>query len=271
MTSFPNAPLDRRALIRNGGLMLSLGAVIAACGNDRVGSTDPGRLGVAAPAPTLPEAEVDDGVLLRTAQSIEYTALAVYEAATDLDVFSSDESALVARFVSDHERHAADLGSLIVAAGAEEYTCANPFLMDRAVVPVLAAIGDDSDDLHRDVLNIAYAFESLAGASYQALVGSLEAKPLRSAAVRIGGEEHRHAAALASAINPDDPISPVLVGEIIEATDEGFMPPHAIPSTFGRLTGIDLVVGKRNAEGTRFTTQLQTPAANTFVYHYESC
>jgi hypothetical protein len=143
--------------------------------------------------------------------------------------------------------------------------------MDRAVGPVLAAIGDDSDDLHRDVLNIAYAFESLAGASYQALVGSLEGKPLRSAAIHIAGEEHRHAAALASAINPDDPISPVLVGGIVEVNDAGFMPPYAIPSTFGRLAGIDLIVGKRNAEGTRFTTQLQTPAANTYVYHYESC
>jgi len=271
MTSFSNAPLDRRALLRNGGLMLSFGAVIAACGNDRAGSTDPGRLGVAAPGPTLPEAEVDDGVLLRTAQSIEHTALAVYEAAADLGVFGSDETALVARFVSDHERHAADLGTLITGAGAEEFTCPNPFLMDRIVDPVLAAIGDDSDDLHRDVLNIAYAFESLAGASYQALVALIEGKPLRIAAMRIGGEEHRHAAALASAINPDDPISPVLMGEIAEANDEGFMLPYAIPSTFGRLTGIDLVVGKRNAEGTRFATQLQTPAANTFVYHYESC
>lgn len=271
MNSSPNASLDRRALIRNGGLMLSLGAVIAACGNDRVGNTDPGRLGVAVPGPTLPEVEVDDGVLLRTAQSIEHTALAVYEAAADLDVLSSAESALVARFVSDHQRHAADLGTLIAAAGADEYTCPNPFLMDRAVDPVLAAIGDDSDDPHRDVLNVAYAFESLAGASYQALVESLEAKPLRSAAIRIGGEEHRHAAALASVINPDEPFSPVLVGEIVEADDAGFTPPYAIPSTFGRLTGIDLVVGKRNAEGTRFTTQLQTPAANTYVYHYQSC
>jgi hypothetical protein len=271
MTSFSHAPLDRRALIRKGGLVLSFGAVIAACGDNRAGGTDPGRLGVAAPGPTLPEAEVDDGVLLRTAQSIEYTALAVYEAAADLGVLSSGESALVARFVSDHERHAADLGTLIAGAGAEEYTCPNPFLMDRIVGPVLAAIGDDSDDLHRDVLNIAHAFESLAGASYQALVSALEAKPLRVAAIRIGGEEHRHAAALAAAINPDNPISPVLVGEVIEADDEGFLPPYAIPSSFGRLTAIDLVVGKRNAEGTRFATQLQTPAANTFVYDYESC
>ena len=271
MPNFPNPSLDRRALIRNGGLALSMGAIIAACGNDRAGSDDPGRLGINPPVPTLPEAEVNDAVLLRTAQSLEYTALAVYEQAAGLDVLNGDETKLVGRFVSDHERHAADLGALISRAGGEEFTCPNPFIMDRAVMPILGAL-DDSDDLHRDVLNIAYAFEYLAGASYQALVGALEEASLRSSAMLIGGEEQRHAAALASVINPDSLISPALFGEPVDNDDDGFPVPYAIPSTFGQLTGIDLVVGKRDeVEGTRFSTQLQTPAANSFVYEYENC
>lgn len=270
MTSFPNPSLDRRSLIRNGGLMLSMGAIIAACGDNRGGSTDPGRLGLAEPAPKLPDAEVNDGVLLRTAQSIEYTALAVYDAAFGLGVLSAAETALAERMVADHERHAAEIGALVTAAGAEEFTCANPFLMERAVGPILAAI-DGSDDLHRDVMNIAHAFESLAGASYQALVNALSDQSLRSHAIRIGGEEQRHAAALAAAINPDELISPLLFGDVVVANDDGFTLPHAIPSTFGRLTGIDLVAGPRNDEGSRFSTQLQTPADNTFVYDYLSC
>lgn len=270
MTSFPNPSIDRRSLLRNGGIILSFGAIVAACGNDRGGSDDPGRLGVAAPAPTLPESDVDDGVLLRTAQSLEYTALAVYSAAADLGVLSSGELTLVERFVTDHERHAADLGALAARAGAEEFACANPFIMNRAVTPVLGAL-DGTDDLHRDVLNIAHAFETLAGASYQALVGSLEDKSLRSAAMLIGGEEQRHAAALAAAINPDELISPVLLGGLVEPDEAGFPVPYAVPSTFGQLTGIELVVGARDAEGARFATQLQTPAANTFVYDSTSC
>ena len=271
MTSTPNPSIDRRSLLRNGGLIVGFGAIVAACGTDRAGSDNPGRLGVAAPLPTLPEAEINDGVFLRTAQSLEYTALAVYEAAAGLDVLSRAELGLVGRFVEDHERHAADIGALAETAGAEQFECPNPFLMDRAVTPILGAL-DGSDDLHRDVLNIAHAFESLAGATYQALIGALEDASLRTTAMIIGGEEQRHAAALASAINPDALISPVLLGETAIDTDEdGFPIPYAVPSTFGQLTGINLVVGARDAEGARFSIQLQTPADNTLVYDYLSC
>lgn len=271
MGNTPNPSFDRRSLLRNGGIMLSFGAIAAACGTGRSGSDDPGRLGVAAPLPTLPEAELDDGVLLRTAQSLEYTAIAVYEAAAGLDVLSAAETTLVARFVSDHQRHADDLGALITRVGAEEFTCANPFIMDRAVTPVLGAL-EGSDDLHRDVLNIAHAFEALAGATYQALVGALEDPSLRTASMLIGSEEHRHAAILAATINPDDLINPVLLGGAPADTDDaGFPVPYAIPATFGQLTALELVVGARDAEGARFSTLLQTPADNTFVYDYLSC
>lgn len=270
MNHFPNPSFDRRSLLRNSGIVLSFGAIVAGCG-DRSGSADPGRLGVAAPAPTLPDVELDDGVLLRTAQSLEYTAIAVYDAAGGLDVLSADEVALIERFVSDHQRHADDLGALITRTGAEEFTCPNPFLMDRAVVPVLAALAD-SDDLHRDVLNVAYAFESLAGASYQALISELADKSLRTPAMLIGSEEHRHAAVLAAAINPDALINPVLLdGDAVDIDSDGFPVPYAVPATFGQLTGIELIVGAATEEGTRFSTQLQTPADNTFVYDYLSC
>lgn len=272
MTSFPNPSMNRRALLRNSGLAISFGAIVAACGgDDRRGSDDPGRIGVAAPLPTLPEAEVDDGVLLRTAQSLEYTALAVYDAAAELDVLTSAEMTLVARFVEDHQRHAADLGALVGRAGGESFECPNPFIMDRAVAPMLGAL-DGTDDLHRDVLNIAYAFEQLAGESYQALVAALEDPALRTASMVIGGEEQRHAAALASAINPDALINPVLLGDTpVDVDEDGFPVPYAVPATYGQLTGIDLVVGARNLEGARFSIQLQTPADNTFVYDYLSC
>ena len=270
MNRFPNPSLDRRQLLRNGGLALSMSAIVAACGLNRGGSTDPGRLGVAEAAPEAEQGEINDIVLLRTAQSLEYTALAVYDAAAATGALSSAEAALTGRFVEDHTGHAAALGTLITAGGGSEFTCPNSFIMDRAVGPILGAL-DGSDDLHRDVLNVAHAFETLAGATYQAVVTSLTDLSLRAQAMRIGGEENRHAAALAAAINPDVVFSPAMFGEPLSSDADGFSIPYAIPSTFGLLTGIELVVGARDEEGTRFSALLQTPAENTFVYEDQSC
>lgn len=270
MNRRPDPTIDRRTLLRNGGLALSLGAVIAACGSNRGGLDAPGRLGVADDEAELPEGEVNDVVLLRTAQSLEYTALAVYDAAVGTDALNAAQLALAGRFVDDHTGHAALIGSLIADNGGEEYTCPNPFLMDRAVAPMLEAL-EGTDDLVRDLLNIAFAFESHAAASYQALVTLLSDLTLRSEAMRIGGDENRHAAALAGAINPDAIFSPGLFGEPVGPDEDGFPVPYAIPATFGQLTGIELVVGARDADGARFRVQLQTPAANSLVYDHLSC
>lgn len=266
MNSFPNPSLGRRQLLRNGGLAISMGAIVAACGTDRGGSTDPGRLGVAPAIPAIEPKEVNDVVLLRTAQSLEYTALAVYDAAGKTGELGDGEMSLVGRFVEDHTGHAALIGSLITDNGGEVYEQTNPFVMDRAVGPILAAL-DGTDDLHRDLLNIAYSFEMLAGESYQALVTALTALDLRREMMRIGGEEQRHAAALAAAVNPKQLFSPVFSGTPAENDADGFPVPYVIPGVFGPLTGINLVVGAKDpTEGTRFATQLQTPAENSYVY-----
>ncbi len=265
-----NPSIDRRRLLRNGTLALSMGAVIAACGSDRSGPDAPGRLGVAAAEPEPRDTTVDDVVLLRTAQSLEYTALAVYAAAGDTGALDGAAATLAERFVEDHTRHAATIGALIGDLGGEEFACANPFIMDRAVAPILGAL-EGTDDLVRDLLNIAYAFEDLAGRSYQALVTSIVELPVRAEAMRIGTEEQRHAAALAAAINPQT-VNPVLLGEAAQDTDAfGFPTRYAIPSTFGQLSGILLVVGAVDDEGSRFSTNLQTPAANSLVYNDMSC
>ncbi len=268
--------LDRRELLRTGGLVVTLGTLVAACGSGRTGPTSPGRIGVAPPPATLPEGTIDDVALLRTAQSLEYTALAVYDAAAATGVLTTDETALAERFVSDHQRHAAAIGALITDADGDEFACPNPFLVDRVVNPVLAAIGgsDDrepSDDPHRDVLYVAHGFEQLAGQSYQALVFSLTEPALRRAAMQIGGEELRHATVLARAINPDQTFAPSFSGGTEEKNDEGFLLPYGIPSVFSRVSGFELIVGSRNDEGQRFSVQLQTPAANSIIYDYQSC
>ena len=91
--------------------------------------------------------------------------------------------------------------------------------------------------------------------------------------MQIGADENRHAATLAMAITgtPDGYVNPVLLGEAAPAEEPEFPVVYAIPSTFGTVSAIELVVGAPNEEGQRFTINLQTPAANTFVYTDLSC
>ena len=121
------------------------------------------------------------------------------------------------------------------------------------------------------MLNIAWAFESNFGASYQSFVKLLQGLELRTAAAFHAGEEHRHAEVLARIINPDETFSPTFFGVPEEKDAAGFPIPYAIPSVYGKVNAIDLVVGDVTAEGTRFSIQLQTPAQNTFVYEYMAC
>ena len=175
--------MNRRDALRTGGLVVALGAIAAACGED--GEAAPGRIGIAPPPATLPtvESPASDVTILRTAQSLEYTALEIYAALLATGELSGDETAVFEAIVADHERHAAMIGELVVGAGGEEYACANTFFTNRSVTPTLDAM-EGSDDPHRDVLNIAFAFESMFGSSYQSFVGRLSDPALRQAMLK---------------------------------------------------------------------------------------
>jgi hypothetical protein len=266
----PGPSIDRRRFLRNGGLALSLGAIIAACGDDRGGSDDPGRVGVAPTEPPLPEVEVNDVVLLRTAQSVEHVALETYAAVKAAEALDQATIDIVDRFIADHTAHAEQLGTLITAAGGEEFACANPFVMARSIVPILTAIAD-SDDAARDLLNVAHGVESIAGQMYQDLVGRLTDPELRREVMLIGADEGRHAAVVAIEIGGAEAyVDPTITGG--EApTDQEFPPVYAIPASFGQLGGVELVLGAPNDEGVRTRVSLQTPAENSFVDEGQSC
>ena len=268
MSSTRPPQLNRRDLLRNGGIAISLAAVLAACG-DRSGPTSPGKLGVE----LLPEAEppdttVDDGVLLRTLQSLEYTTIEMHNRLLASGDLPEADARLLERFIEDHQRHADQMGELVTQAGGTPFECANAFLMDR-VVDVLTTALDTSDDPTRDAVEIANGFENWMGASYQAFVELLVDPTLRTAIMPIGGEECRHGSVLALASNPES-VAPELAAPT-EGGDDEFPTFYAIPAPFGQLTGITLQVGVPNEEGQRTSVQLQTPAENTFVYSDLSC
>lgn len=264
--------IGRRRLLRDSSIVVSIGALVAACGEDRQGLQDPGRVGVAPPRATLPDVELNDVVLLRTAQSIEYTAIEVYGVAAGLGVLDARTTRLVERFVADHTEHAEEVGALITAAGGEEFRCANPWYMDRIIGPTLDAV-EGTDDLLRDVLNIAYALESVAGATYQLFVRKLTEPDLRVAAASIAADESRHAAALAIAAtgSPAGYVDPELLGGDEAVGDDGIPELFALRSAFGRLGGTSLYVGPLDADGARYNVTIQTPADNSFVYDHLSC
>lgn len=276
----PADPMSRRGVLRLGGITVSLAAVVAACGRPEEGA--PGRVGNA-PEPTdLPSVTVDDGVLLRTATSLEYSAVSVYERIKEYGTLDGTAAALVDRMIEDHTRHAASLADLTTDAGAEAYECANSWYASRVIEPMFERIDgnaeDDpaiepSDDVARDLVGIAHGFESMLGSMYQQFVEHFTTPELRQEAMTAAAEEVRHAAALAIARGGEEGyVSPTLWGEQVDvAASDGVIPLFAIPGRFGSLAPVELTLGPLNDAGTRFTTSVATPADNSYVYTDQTC
>lgn len=272
--------LGRRRFLHLGGASVATAAVLAACG----GTDSPGvaKIGTAPTTTELPDAIVNDVVLLRTASSIEHTAISVYDLVIDnADLLDPVYNDLAKRFRDDHTEHAAIMEQLTIDAGGEAWTCGNPRLDELVVPAILRAItGDEasglapSDDPRRDVLNVAQAFESLAGSTYQALMPVLSLPALRKDAISVASQEVRHAAILSIALtgrpagymNPDEIAAATGQEPVVPESD---VPPvYAIPGQFGNLGATQLVIGAPNELGNRVSLNVETPSLNSLVYEY---
>lgn len=261
-----DARIGRRDALRLGGAGVSLAALLAACGEDRTGDPDPGRVGLA-PVPTaLPTLTVDDAVLLRTAASLEATVVSVHQTANELGVFDGSFATLADAAVANHEANIATMNSLAVAAGGTEWTDTNPWYVERSVTPMLAAVSD-SDDPARDAVNLAIMLENLMAATYQDLVGQLTSSEARVAAMEACTQASRHAAALAlAAFGIANRFSPELLGDDVARTSAGVLPHYAINSRFGRTGQLEYIAGPQDENGVRTTFLISTPAANSYIY-----
>ncbi len=264
--------LSRRELLRLSSLSLASGLVLAACGKQS-GVIDDGaiaRLGDTPSTTALPEAEITDEVLLRTAASLEYNAIDTYTAALDLGVFTGSLAAatdVAKRFRDDHQAHADAVNGLIRAMGGKAHQCANVRINDLYIAPALKIITEDTNpNVGIDVIALAHALENLAAQTYQGVVESITDPKLRADAIRIGQQESRHAALLAQVLNP----GLAAVGPTFDAAT-GKANIAAIPLAFGSLGNIQLVVGAPKADGTRSTLLLETPSLNSLVYDGVSC
>jgi hypothetical protein len=275
----PRPRLGRRQLLQTGGLAVSLAAVLAACGKSS-STAEPGRVGFAPTPSDLPRQNIDDGVRLRTASSIEYMIMDVYATITASGALEAADQELVDRLIQDHQAAADTLAQLTTQFGAEPYECANAWYMDRVVPPIFENINGDeakdippSDDPARDMLATVNAMESMDGAMYQGMVETMASAELRSEIMNIGAMAGRHAAvsAIRATGAPQAYFDPVLIGgEEPEPTD-GLLPLFAIPTEFGSLAPTQLVIGAPSSAGTRFTMPIDTPADNAYVYTDQSC
>jgi hypothetical protein len=258
--------LSRRRFLLAGGASVSLGALLAACGGSE--STGLARIGLAPDPADLPDAPITDVALLRTATSLEYNAIFVYEAAAGAGYLSGDAARLAARFLADHEAHAAATADLTEGAGGRAFTEPNPRLQSVYVEPALGLVAQAADPAS-DVLALAYALETLAGATYQMYTPKLIDKELRRAALGIGADEARHAALLGALLNPDRLVSSYGAAVAAEYREEGEpLPFYASPSAFGTQSPIPVTLGPVDEAGGRTTVNLETPYLNSMIYEY---
>lgn len=262
---------SRRQLLRFGGVGAA-GVVLAACGKQAgvEESKNITAVGLMPEATKLPDAEVNDLVLLRTAASLEYNAIETYEAAIALGVFTgsfAEAGSIARRLLDDHRGHADAINSLVTTLGGKPFTCGNPRLSEVYISPALALITDDANENPAlDVVVLAHALENLAAQTYQSVVTALSDKSLREAAMTIGQEESRHAAILAQALNPG------LAGVLPSVDDATGRPKVAtVPGAFGPLTPIPVTLGPVNDDGTRASLNLETPSLNAFIYDFVTC
>lgn len=278
----PAPVMSRRYLFELGGATVGLAGLLAAC--SEAAEPAAGRVGNA-PVPTdLPRVETNDAVFLRTATSLEYSIVEAYGVLAGLDGLGEQTAAMLTRFTDDHTATADALATLTAETGGEPYACANDWLDDRQIEPALdhlvgrpAAGGDaevaPTDDADRDALALINGLETLAAATYQGLVEKLSTPGLRAAVIPFGAASARRAAAIAVVAAGDEVrfVSPALVGDDVVADDLGFLPAYAIPSRFGQLTPIDVVVGALDSLQLRYTATFETPADNAYRYADLAC
>jgi hypothetical protein len=258
----------RRDALKLGGLTVSAAALAAACGAGRTGDDAAGRVGFAPPITDPPDYQVDDAVLLRTASSLELTAVAVYQAVLDTGQLDGDLLALVERLIENHQAVADEMGELTESVGGVAWECTNPWYMERTVEPLLAAVVD-SDNPLRDIVNVSFVLENIAAATHQTLTIDLEDADAAAATIAAATLESRHSAwIISTARGAEGYVSPVIDGVGDVPTDSDGVPvKFAITNRFGATGQIELVAGAANELGVRQTFIIQTPSLNSFIYN----
>lgn len=197
--------LARRRFLQVGGLSVATAAVLAACGGGTEGNVP--TAGLPSPTTGFPERSVDDIVLLRTASSLERSAVFTYDAA--LPLLPAPVAEVARLFRDHHEAHARQAESVTEQIGGKAFTEPNPVIQADVILPTLEVITAQTNPEAQlqQIVTFAHSIERIAAATYQSTVPVFTRPELRQAAMSVGAVEARHAAVLAALIEGSQPVA----------------------------------------------------------------
>jgi len=249
--------LSRRNILRSGGAIVASGAVLAACG----GASHSGSIARIGSVPEIDKLEtehVSDVVLLRTAMSVEKMVATMMKDPRVTSLAESSVSPFLAKYAAAHETNMSVLAPLVTARGGQVVNEPNAKLMTAYGENALNLV--EEGKTAGDVLNLTLGLESLVAATYQYFVSLTNEAALRADMMRLGAASSRRAAVAAQLIRGGTVgFSPAIneKGEELTAT---------LPSAFGTLSAVQVVLGPVNEVGTRSPISMDTPSLNSMLY-----
>jgi Ferritin-like domain len=247
--------LSRRHVLAVGGFSVALAAVVAACAPDRPPAQVP-QAGVAPTTTGLPEQNITDEVLLRTASSLEHSLVGAYDSVLQLNVLPADEAASVRLFREHHAEHAIFFEKATRDGGGTPFTEPNAAMEANVIDPALKAIADAGNQ-PSDLTWFVYGLENVAAGTFQSFVPTLHVSSLRGEMMSVGGVEARHAAVASTFIPTYTVLPPLPAAEAAATTTTSTtikggtttstpanqaVPVAQVPSAFGSLTAVEVAI-----------------------------
>jgi len=261
--------IARRRFLTAGSFSVATAAVLAACGKPHKALVP--QVGLVPSTSALAEQVITDVVLLRTASSLEHSAVKAYDAL--LNGLLSGDVVEAAKLLQEHHRaHAAQFEQATTDIGGKAFTTTNPVIDANIVDASITAI-NASAVKSDDAVRFAHAIESIATGMYQSFVPALSLPKLRAIAMSAGAVDARHAAMLAKFVKSDGgAIVPGLdtaaAAPVTTAAKAGgatteakatIAPVYQVPGPFGTQGA---VVVNLNA----IPTSIDIPGPNSFMY-----
>lgn len=270
MTAVPSAPLTdalpRRKFLALGGFSVATAAVLAACGGPGgEGAGNGARVAQAGQSPVttaLPDRVVNDVVLLRTASSLEHSAVAIYDKAFGMNLLTGEAAEFAKRFHDHHAAYARFFEDLTTEAGGTPFTTENPAVTKNIVTPAYGAI-EASADKAGDLRNMLHSLENVITETYQSFVPLLTVPKLRAAAMSVGAAEARHAAVWAGILG--GPVAASLAPKVEPTTtvkgavDVVVVPVYQAPQAFSAMGLVPTLLNGKKVD-------LDLLGPNSFAY-----
>jgi hypothetical protein len=207
-------PLDRRRFLAIGGFSVASAAVLAACGGGGT-KTRVSQAGLTTETTALPERVLSDSVLLRTASSLEHSAIAIYDTALGMGILAGDAAGFGKLFLERHRAAAAFFEAQTTALGEAPAGKANDAVTKNIMTPAFTAI-EASNDKAGDLRNLLHSLENVITETHQSFVALLSTPKLRAAVMSVGGAGAKHSAIWASIMG--GAVAPSLVPSVASTT-----------------------------------------------------